>query len=35
MQRVRYALVGCCPGGTASNLVTYLGKANVAGLCTS
>lgn len=23
-------LVGCCPGGTASNLVTYLGKANVA-----
>ena len=23
-------LVGCCPGGTASNLVTYLGRANVA-----
>ena len=23
-------LVGCCPGGTASNVVTYLGKANVA-----
>ncbi len=23
-------LVGCCPGGTASNVVTYLAKANVA-----
>jgi BASS family bile acid:Na+ symporter len=23
-------LVGCCPGGTASNLVTYIAKANVA-----
>ena len=23
-------LVGCCPGGTASNLVTYLAHANVA-----
>ena len=23
-------LVGCCPGGTASNLVTYIARANVA-----
>src|ERR1043165_3039287 len=23
-------LVGCCPGGTASNVVTYLARANVA-----
>ncbi|KMS98151.1 hypothetical protein BVRB_4g095370 isoform A [Beta vulgaris subsp. vulgaris] len=23
-------LVGCCPGGTASNIVTYLARANVA-----
>ena len=23
-------LVACCPGGTASNVVTYLAKANVA-----
>src|SRR6059036_3924125 len=25
-------LVGCCPGGTASNVVTYIARANVA-LC--
>ncbi|XP_043701531.1 probable sodium/metabolite cotransporter BASS1, chloroplastic [Telopea speciosissima] len=23
-------LVGCCPGGTASNIVTYIGRGNVA-----
>jgi|TARA_B100001142_G_scaffold259248_1_gene261363 BASS family bile acid:Na+ symporter len=26
---VGLVLVGCCPGGTASNLVTYLANANV------
>ena len=28
--RVGLVLVACCPGGTASNLVTYLARANVA-----
>lgn len=27
---VGLVLVGCCPGGTASNVVTYLARANVA-----
>jgi predicted Na+-dependent transporter len=27
--RVGLVLVACCPGGTASNLVTYLARANV------
>ena len=24
-------LVGCCPGGTASNVITYLAKGYIAG----
>ena len=27
---VRICIVACCPGGTASNLVTYLAHADVA-----
>ncbi|WP_299550705.1 bile acid:sodium symporter family protein [Seonamhaeicola sp.] len=29
-QLIGMVIVGCCPGGTASNLVTYLSKGNVA-----
>lgn len=29
-QFIGMVIVGCCPGGTASNLITYLSKGNVA-----